>query len=153
MENETGSVPTPGEYIVAELKIRGWNQEDLARIINRPSPRITGLIQGKIPISPDWAVMLGTAFGNAPEEWLRREAAYRLSLTEVNSDEVKRRALVYGMAPIKEMKKRGWISSTDDVDELEKELKAFFDVSDLSQEPDFAANFRKSDRYDENTNS
>ena len=63
----------PGDFIRNELERRGWGQDDLARIIGRPAPRINELIRGKIGISPELAIELAAALGGTAEEWLQRE--------------------------------------------------------------------------------
>jgi HTH-type transcriptional regulator / antitoxin HigA len=45
----------PGEMVRAELKRRGWTQDDLAKIVGKPTPRINELIQGKLSITPELA--------------------------------------------------------------------------------------------------
>jgi HTH-type transcriptional regulator / antitoxin HigA len=150
MSNQQTPIPSPGHYILEELKRRGWTQEDLSRILNRSVTRVNELVRGKQAISPEIALDLQTALGDTAEEWLRREAVYRLSLTTANTSEVGRRAKLFELAPIKEIQKRGWIRQTDDVGELEEELKRFFD-DDLQNEPKIVADFRKSSSYDELT--
>src|SRR5229473_1903981 len=141
----------PGDLIREELKRRGWTQEDLARILARPLTRVSEVIHGKQAISPEIAVALAGAFGGSAEEWLRREASYRLSLTDDDGSLVRKRARLFELAPIKEMQKRGWISRTDDPLELEEALKLFFETDDLSREPEMLVAFRKSTSYAEMT--
>lgn len=136
---------TPGEHIREELKKRGWGQDDLARILNRPAPRITELVQGKLLISPEIAVALSAALGSTPEEWLSREAAYRLSLAEGvgGGAEVRRRARLYELAPVKEMQKRGWVKPTSSTEQLERELLAYYQIKNLDEQPAIHGAMRK----------
>lgn len=147
------SVPSPGDFIRDELKSRGWTQADLARIIDRPLPTVNEIIGGKRAVMPEMAVALGMAFGNDAQLWMSREATYRLSFADTGSDEVRRRAHLYEIAPIKEMEKRGWIRPTDNIDELERELKRFFGVETLDQDPIISAATRKSDSDEDLTAS
>ena len=55
------------------------------------------------------AVALGAAFGTGALVWLQRESAYRLSLVEPHDPETQARARLYGVAPVKDMERRGWI--------------------------------------------
>jgi len=57
--------------------------------------------------------------------------------------EVERRARVYGLVPIREIQKRGWIKSNLTVDELEEELKRFLSVPSLDQPPPFVGATRR----------
>lgn len=138
--NEHGRLDFPGEAIRRELERRGWGQDDLAKIINRPPPRITGLIQGKIAISPEIAAELSAALGGTAEEWLRREALYRLSLESTDTTLIKRRARLHEIAPVKEMARRGWISPTADP---EQEILRFYQMPDLEATPEIHGAMRK----------
>lgn len=136
----------PGEYIRDELKARGWTQEDLARILGRPLPTVNEIIQGKRAIMPEMAIALGTAFGTSPEIWVQREGLYRLSLADTDGrGDIKRRAQLYELAPVKEMQKRGWIPPTDTVADLEREVLRFFEIPTLDAEPSLGAAMRKSE--------
>ncbi len=136
--------PSPGDYIRKELDDRGWTQSDLSRILDRPLPTINRIIQGKHSVTPEMALALGEAFGQDPEVWMARESAYRLSLASLDRSEVRRRARLYELAPIKEMEKRQWIGTSDDAEKLEWELKRFFGVESLDKEPEIVASMRKS---------
>lgn len=126
---------SPGEFIRDELKVRGWTQDDLSRVLNRPLPTVNEIIQGKRGIMPEMAMALGEAFGTPAELWLQRESEYRLSLITPETESVRRKAALYELAPIRDMEKRGWISRTDTAEELEAELKRFFGVDDLAKPP------------------
>jgi HTH-type transcriptional regulator / antitoxin HigA len=125
----------PGEFIQEELEARGWTQEDLAEVMGRPRRLVNELVLGKRAITPETATELGAAFGTSAEVWMNLEAAYRLSLVEAEVSEVERRAKAYAYAPVKDMVKRGWISESDNVDDLEKDLKQFFQVPSLDEKP------------------
>ncbi len=130
---ETTHTPCPGDFIRKELEGRGWTQLDLARILDRTPANVNEIIQGKRAVLPDTALALGEAFGTEAEVWMSRESAYRLSLAGPPTDDVRRRARLYGLAPVKEMEKRGWIRKADDADALENELKTFFAVPTLDE--------------------
>jgi HTH-type transcriptional regulator/antitoxin HigA len=130
-----GPVPPPGEYIRAELEERGWGQAELAKVVGRPLPTINEIIQGKRAILPEMAVALGAAFGTGALIWLQRESAYRLSLVEQSDPETRERARLFGLAPVKDMERRGWIAPTRQARELEDALCRFFQVSSLEEPP------------------
>jgi HTH-type transcriptional regulator/antitoxin HigA len=135
---------SPGDYVRDELKHRGWGQNDLATIIKRPVQRVSELVLGKLALSPEWAIDLATALGGTPEEWLHREANYRLSLAKASDDDVRRRARLYELGPIKEMQKRGWITAADSVEELEASLVQFLELPSIADNPRFSGVQRKS---------
>src|SRR3979411_1353349 len=111
------TLPTsPGETIKAELERRRWTQTDLATVLGKHQPNVNDVIQGKRTITPDMAVALGAAFGSEPEFWFNLDAKYRLSLLEPNTD-VKRRAKIFAMAPVKDMEKRNWIHATQSLED------------------------------------
>jgi HTH-type transcriptional regulator/antitoxin HigA len=134
----------PGSFIRAELNKRGWTQEDLARITNKPLRTINRIIQGKHAIIPEMAVALGTAFGDGAEVWMRRETSYRLSQVKPTDPDVRRLAEIYQRAPVKDMEKRGWIQKADSVDQLERELSAFFETDSFLGELELSASARSS---------
>lgn len=147
---------TPGEKIRVELDRRGWTQADLARILNRPLPTINEIIGGKRAILPETAIGLAAALGSSAEEWMKLEAEYRLSLArtdDVDVSGVSRRVRIFEIAPVKEMERRGWIKSTKDPQELERQLCRFFDVSDLDQEPQISVATRRTNINDHLTPS
>lgn len=140
-----GSQPkTPGERIREELKARGWTQSDLASILGRPFPTINEIIAGKKAITAETAIQLGIAFQNDPGMWMQLESAYRLAQAQPAPEPIQRRARLHSLAPIKDMAKRNWIKDTDDIDDLEQELKNFFGVDSLDTDPVIDAMPRKS---------
>lgn len=137
---------TPGEYIRDELKARGWTQDDLARVLERPLPTVNEIIQAKRAIMPEMAKALGSAFGNSPEVWMERETNFRLSLVEDKGmDAVRKRSRLFELAPVKDLQKRGWIRATDDPDIIEQDIKALFEIQNLDDEPELTAVMRKTD--------
>jgi HTH-type transcriptional regulator/antitoxin HigA len=149
MENiKRAKVFPPGDFIKEELDARGWTQLDLAEILDRPVPTINQIISGKKAITPETALGLAKAFGTSAEIWLNLENAYRLSLVENNSSDVSRRARLYSLAPVREMVKRGWLDTADNLNTLEKELCEFFRIETIEQRPKFAFAARKSDDYE-----
>lgn len=137
------SVPPPGDYIRDELKKRSWTQDDLATVLGRTVARVNQIITGKQELSPEIAVELEIALGTPATVWLQREAAYRLSLTQTETADVRQRSRLYEFGPIKEMQKRGWIETTDSVEALEQELLRFFAVPNLDTEPVINTAMRK----------
>jgi HTH-type transcriptional regulator / antitoxin HigA len=142
---------SPGEFIKAELQRRAWTQADFASVVGRHIPIINEILQGKRPITPELAVAIGTALGTGPKIWLDRESAYRLSLIKPDDSEVQRRARLFELAPVKEMQKRGWIKPTKTVDDIERELRTFFENDSLDAEPVVQAAARQSLPADEFT--
>ncbi len=135
----------PGEFIRDELEERGWTQADLAEIMRRPKAAINMIVTGKKGITAETATELASAFGTSAEFWLNLDSAYRLSKVEVEKDdEIRQRADLFSLAPIKDMQKRGWIKVSDSLTKLEAELKQFFSTDNLSRIPDLKVAARTS---------
>lgn len=135
---------TPGEYIREELAERGWTQMDLAEILGRPPQVVNEIVAGKRSITPETARGLGDAFGTSAQLWMNLEASYQLSRVSAKDDTVSRRALLYGLAPIKEMQRRGWIETTSNAEILETQVLSFFEIATLDQPIRFDHAARKS---------
>ena len=98
----------PGDLLKEILESRGWSQANLADILGRPPRLISEIVGAKRAITPETALGLGEALGTGAEFWMRLEALYQLSLVNIETDLVTRRARLFGQFPIKEMQKRGW---------------------------------------------
>jgi HTH-type transcriptional regulator / antitoxin HigA len=136
---------SPGEYIRDELEARGWMQDDLAAIMGRPLKTVNQIITGVKAITPQTAKELAAAFGTSAELWVNLESAYRLALEDSEQGDVARRAELFGQAPIREMMRRRWITTSDNIADVEDELRTFLTA------PNLAAAARKSTSYDTTT--
>ncbi len=137
----------PGEFLREELDARGWTQTDLAEILGRPVRLVNEIISGKRGISPETAKGLGDALGTGPQFWLNLESAYQLSRITGDDDTVTRRARLYDRAPIKEMLRRHWIESSQNIAVLEARVMEFLRIGSLDQRIDWAYAARKSTPY------
>jgi antitoxin HigA-1 len=70
----------PGEHLAEELKEIGICAAELARQIDVPVNRVTGIINGQRAITADTALRLGHWFGTSPEFWLNLQKLYELRL-------------------------------------------------------------------------
>src|ERR1044071_9134066 len=141
---------SPGEFIREELEARGWTQGDLAQIMGRPERLVSELITGKKQITPETARGLAQAFGdNDPLYWMNLDSAYRLAKAEPADDEaVSRRAKLYSLFPVREMIKRNWIESSDNIDVVEHRVCRFYRIKSVDERPVFA-HAAKATQYDE----
>jgi HTH-type transcriptional regulator/antitoxin HigA len=92
------------------------------------------------------ATVLAAAFGNTPDDWLSLDAQYRLSLITSDPSEVEKRRTLFEVAPVREMQRRGWITETKNLDDVEAELKSFFEVDSLNAEIGFPVAMRRTVR-------
>jgi HTH-type transcriptional regulator/antitoxin HigA len=137
----------PGEILKEELDSRGWTQGDFAEITGKLLQTINTIIAGKRAITPETAILFSEALKTSPEFWLNLESAFRLDLLhqeQHKADLVSQKAKLYGIAPVKELIKRGWIKASESISQLETEVMNFFGISDIETSPSIAANFRKS---------
>ena len=81
------------------------------------------------------------------------EANYRLHLARKERDEqdkerdeqeIVRKSRLYELAPISEITKRGWIQTTDLIDELEQSVCQFLGITSPEESPQITINFRHS---------
>jgi len=123
----------PGEFLKEELDARDWSQIELAEILGRPARVVSEIISGKRAITPETAKGLAAALGTSAELWMNLETAYQLSKAKIEDSEVSRRAKLYGKFPVKEMLKRGWIETSNNLDVLEKRFLDFFGLKSLDE--------------------
>jgi addiction module HigA family antidote len=68
----------PGEHLADELRELDISAAELARQIDVPVNRVTGIINGQRSITADTALRLGHWFGISPEFWLNLQKLYEL---------------------------------------------------------------------------
>lgn len=72
----------PGEHLAEELTELDMSAAALARQIQVPTNRITGILNGQRAITGDTALRLARFFGSSPEFWLNLQMLYDLRLAE-----------------------------------------------------------------------
>ncbi len=70
----------PGEHLGDELEELKMSAAELARQIEVPVNRVTGIINDQRAITADTALRLGHWFGTSPEFWLNLQKLYELRL-------------------------------------------------------------------------
>lgn len=70
----------PGEHLAEELSELGMSAAELARQIEVPANRVTGIVHGRRGVTADTALRLGHWFGTSPEYWLNLQKLYELRL-------------------------------------------------------------------------
>ena len=78
------SVPAihPGEHLAEELKELGMSAAELARKLDVPTNRITGILNRRRAITADTALRLAHFFGTSAEFWLNLQSLYELRIAE-----------------------------------------------------------------------
>jgi len=72
----------PGEHLAEELNELGISAAELARRLNVPTNRVTGILNGQRSITGDTALRLAHFFGTSPEFWLNLQSLYDLRLAQ-----------------------------------------------------------------------
>lgn len=72
----------PGEHLAEELAALAITATELARRLDVPTNRVTGILNGTRAITVDTALRLAHFFGTAPEFWLNLQTLYDLRLAE-----------------------------------------------------------------------
>lgn len=75
----------PGEHLVEELRELDMSAAELARRLDVPTNRVTGILNGQRAITGDTALRLAHFFGTSPEFWLNLQNLYELRLAESKS--------------------------------------------------------------------
>src|SRR6202046_473077 len=72
----------PGEHLAEELSALGMSAAELARQLEVPTNRVTGILNGRRAITGDTALRLAHFFGTTAEFWLNLQSIYELRLAE-----------------------------------------------------------------------
>ncbi|MGA7413486.1 MAG: HigA family addiction module antitoxin [Bryobacteraceae bacterium] len=72
----------PGEHLAEELKELSMSAAELARNLDVPTNRITGILNGQRAITGDTALRLSHFFGTSPEFWLNLRSLYELRIAQ-----------------------------------------------------------------------
>lgn len=141
----------PSEYLREELEARGWTEVEFAQILDRPAQLVSEILNNRKEITPETALELGEALGTSAELWLNLQATYRLSeaRSAVDLSPVERRARLRNLVPVRELRNRGWIEDTDNLDDLEVSICAFLGVSGLDESPFRAVAARRANHEEE----
>lgn len=134
----------PGDFIREELEERGWRQSDLALILGVPISFVSELLSAKRSITTAIAKKLEQALGVPAETYLNLEAQYQLSKLAIQpAGDVGARAKLYEFAQVREMQNRGWIAKARTIEQLQGELKRFYETDALDEPPQLPAAARR----------
>jgi addiction module HigA family antidote len=71
----------PGEVLSLEfMEPMGLSARALARDMNVPPNRITGILNGERSITAETAILLARCFGTTPEFWMNLQVAHDLEM-------------------------------------------------------------------------
>lgn len=89
---KAAAVYRPGDFLREELAARGWTQNDLARVLDRPLQAVNEIINGRKRITAETAKALALALGTSAELWLNLETSYELATAPDPDPAIRRRA-------------------------------------------------------------
>ena len=69
--------------------------------------RLASLQMRKAALAQTWQKLSQRRSEILPEEWLKWDSQYRLSVAEADVSDIERRAHLYSLAPVRDMQKRG----------------------------------------------
>jgi len=148
-------VTPPGYTLKETLETTGMSQKELADRMGRPIKTISEIINGKTQITSETAIQLENVLGIPATFWLSREGRYREYLAkEEEKKRLETQKDLLSELPLKDLRKRGYLSKTRDKITQVKEAITYYGINDLSQidkvyfESSFQ--FRKSKKYDLN---
>lgn len=124
----------PGYFIKEQMEYRHWTQEDLSEITGLSLKHINKIVQDKQPLTLEVAKLLGEIFNTSPQYWLNLDTSYRLWLTEERQPaeiEADMKGMIYERMPIKDMLTKGWLKPFKKVEELKKQVLAYWGWSEL----------------------
>jgi antitoxin HigA-1 len=75
----------PGEHLAEELEELGMSAAELARKVNVPTNRVTGILNGQRAVTGDTALRLAHFFGASAEFWLNLQSLYEIRLARKKS--------------------------------------------------------------------
>lgn len=133
MENE---FRTPGQYIEALLKQKGWTKRTLAIILDLSETIVNRLASDKRPVDAFTALALEDVFSVPASNFLKLQREFDLAQARITTrpdPERSTRAALYGDLPVSEMIKRGWLNadSVRQTDLVQTELMSFFQVDKI----------------------
>lgn len=75
----------PGEHLAEELRELDMSAAELARKVDVPTNRITGILNGQRAVTADTALRLAHFFGTSPEFWLNLQSIYEIRVAQKNA--------------------------------------------------------------------
>ena len=72
----------PGEHIAEELDELDLSAAELARKLDVPTNRVTGILNGQRAVTGDTALRLAHFFGTSAEFWINLQGLYELRIAQ-----------------------------------------------------------------------
>lgn len=129
---------TPAQMIEDHLRRQGWTQRVLAKVLGITENRVSGIMNGRSPITTELALLLNAVLGIDANELLRVQTSYELAKAQLEfrlDPSLTVRAQVFSGLPVAEMIRRGWLNGITDIKDarLEGALCDFFGTHSLQE--------------------
>jgi len=123
----------PGHSLVEILGSVSMTQKELANRMGRPLKTINEIVKGKTAITADTALQLERVLGTPASFWINLERNYREALARKKDEEHLKTQLAWlRQFPVLAMAKRGWLTASGGLDQLQEILR-FFGVASPDQ--------------------
>lgn len=123
-------ISPPGDTIQETIEIMGMSQAELAERMGRPREKINDIIKGREPISTVTSFQLEKVLSIPAGFWLNREKEYRKKLYELEEQETLEQCSDWLQKfPVKDMRKLGLLSDTNEKYVLVNSMLQFFGVA------------------------
>lgn len=84
-------IPThPGDVLKEELETRGISQKKFSEVLCVPYTQLNEILNGKRPVTTDFALMVEAALGINPELLVNMQARYNMSISRQKKNLVAR---------------------------------------------------------------
>jgi len=123
----------PGDSLAEILESVSMTQKELANRMGRPLKTINEIVKGKTAITADTALQLERVLGTPAGFWINLERNYREALARKKDEEHLKTQLAWlKQFPVRAMLKRGWLTASGGLDQLQEILR-FFGVASPDQ--------------------
>ncbi|MDE7384082.1 MAG: ImmA/IrrE family metallo-endopeptidase [Treponemataceae bacterium] len=132
-KSKTFIATAPGATIKEQLSNRGMSQKEFAIRMDMTEKHISRLINGEVILTPDVANRLEMVLGIPARFWNNLESIYRekILLAEEENRMDKDIALEINY-PYAEMENNGWVEKTSVATEKVRNLRKYFEVTELA---------------------
>lgn len=133
----------PGKQLLRELDERTLSQRDIADAIDKPTPLINEIINGKRRFSAEMSALLGAALEMEPDYWINLQSQYELARIKEEDSYSKKIEYIKSWNRLKDivnvssLKKR--FNLNDDTAKCVDTIFSYFGVSDIEQFEEKAA--------------
>lgn len=72
----------PGDVLKEELEARGISQKKFSEVLKMPYTQLNEILNGKRPVTTDFALMMEAALGINPELLINMQSRYNMSVAK-----------------------------------------------------------------------